>query len=389
MFGIKEDIWKEKNGLNTASEIYRQNEIWLETFKIIESKKMEIKEFLKPLKEKKNTRIIFTGAGTSDYVGKTIVDYLNSKYELSFESIATTDIVSSPDLYLKENVPTLFVSFARSGSSPESIATFEVAEEIIKDVKHIFITCNEKGKMEGLSREHENVLLLLMPKETHDKGFAMTSSFTNMLLAALLTFDIEEIDEKKESINRLGLVGKEVLDNSFEQLQEIVDLDYDRNIFLGSGGLKGVARESALKVLELTRGKTITMDETLLGFRHGPKSILNDKSLIFAYVSSNPYTYKYDLDLIKEVYSNPGEHKLVTISETYHKELEEFSDFNFYLTDKKIDIEESYLSVLFIIYAQVFALLSSVGKGIQPDNPSPDGLVNRVVEGVTLYPYHK
>ena len=389
MFGIKEEVWKEKNGLNTAGEIYRQNDLWLETFKIIKNKKREIKEFLKPLEEKKNTRIIFTGAGTSDYVGKTIVDYLNSKYVFNFESIATTDIVSSPDLYLKENVPTIFVSFARSGSSPESIATFDLAEEIIKDVKHIFITCNEKGEMEKLSREYKNILLLLMPKETHDKGFAMTSSFTNMLLAALLTFDIEEIEKKEDAIKRLSLAGEEILDNSFEQLQKIVDLNYDRNIFLGSGGLKGVSRESALKVLELTRGKTTTMDETLLGFRHGPKSILNDKSLIFAYVSSNPYTYKYNLDLIKEIYSNPGDHKVITISETYHKDLEEFSDFNFYLTDEKINIEESYLSVLFIIYAQVFALLSSVGKEIQPDNPSPDGLVNRVVEGVTLYPFSK
>ena len=389
MFGIKEETWKEKNGLNTASEIYRQNNLWLETFKIIEDKKEEIKEFLKQLEDKNNTRIIFTGAGTSDYVGKTIVAYLNSKYESNFESIASTDIVSSPDLYLKKDIPTIFVSFARSGSSPESIATFDLAEELIKDVKHIFITCNENGKMEGLSREHENVLLLLMPKETHDKGFAMTSSFTNMLLAALLTFDIEEIESKKKSIEKISKLAKDVMDNSFEKLQEIVDLDYDRNIFLGSGGLQGVARESALKVLELTRGKTVTLNETLLGFRHGPKSILNDNSLVFAYVSSNPYTFKYDLDLIKEVYSNPGGHKVITISETYSKELEEVSDFNFNITDEKIDIEEAYLSILFVIYAQVFALLSSVKKEIQPDNPSPDGLVNRVVEGVTLHPYSK
>nr|WP_300005543.1 SIS domain-containing protein [Tissierella sp.] len=389
MFGIKEEVWKEKNGLNTASEIYRQNDLWLETFKIIEDKKEDIKEFLKELESKKDTRIIFTGAGTSDYVGKTIVDYLNSKYEHNFESIASTDIVSSPELYLKEDVPTIFVSFARSGSSPESIITFDLGEQIIKDVKHIFITCNENGKMERLSREHDNVLLLLMPKETHDKGFAMTSSFTNMLLAALLTFDIEEIEEKKQAIQQISQKAKRLMDNSFEKIQEIVDLDYDRNIFLGSGGLKGVAIESALKVLELTRGKTVTLSETLLGFRHGPKSILSDKSLVFAYVSTDSHTYKYDYDLIKEVYSNPGNHKVITISETYNKELDEVSDYNFNISDEKTDIEEAYLSIMFVIYAQMFSLLSSLKKGIEPDNPSPDGLVNRVVEGVTLHLYNK
>jgi len=386
LFGIKEDVWKEKGGINTAREVYRQNDLWIETYNIIKEKEEEIRKFLDSLDE--NTKIIFTGAGTSAYVGNTATNYLNSKYDYDFGAIATTDIVSSPYLYLKEDVPTVFVSFARSGNSPESIATFDIGEEIVNDVKHIFITCNKDGKMEELSRENDNILLLLMPEETHDKGFAMTSSYTNMLLASILTFEINEIDERKKEVETMRNIGQDIIDNAYKALQEIVDLEYDRSVFLGSGSLTGLARESALKLLELTRGRSVTLYESTLGFRHGPKSILNDKTLVFIYVSNNPYTYKYDFDLVKEVYSNEGEHMVIVISEKHHEELEEFTDYHFSLSEE-VDLDESYLASVYVIYAQIFALLSSVKLGIAPDNPSPDKMVNRVVEGVTLYPYSK
>src|SRR5699024_11044891 len=146
MFGLTESKWKEKDGLNTAKEIYQQPELWLETIKIIEENKKEIEEFLKRLNGKENTRIIFTGAGTSAYVGEIAVPYLKSRYNYSFEAIATTDIVSSPKANLKKDVPTIIVSFARSGNSPESVATYELAEKLVDEVSHIFVTCNPRSE---------------------------------------------------------------------------------------------------------------------------------------------------------------------------------------------------------------------------------------------------
>lgn len=388
MFGITEKRWREKNGLYTAREIYQQPKLWLETVKIIEENKTKIERFLERLEDKKDTKVIFTGAGTSAYVGEIAVPYLNSKYDYNFEAIATTDIVSNPKANFKKEVPTIIVSFARSGNSPESVATYQLAEKLIDEVSHIFVTCNSEGELAKISKDNENILLLLMPEKSNDKGFAMTSSFSNMLLGSLLTFDIQYIDEIKDKVEQISRLGTEIINESYKEIEELVDLDYDRVVYLGSDNFTGLAKESALKILELTRGKTISTYESILGFRHGPKSIVNNETLIFAYISENKYTRKYDLDLVKEVYSDIGDHKVITISQTYDKELEKYSDYHWFLTNKKKELgNEIYLSIAYVLYAQIFALLMSVDLGIEPDNPSPSGTVNRVVKGVTIYDY--
>ncbi len=76
---------------------------------------------------------------------------------------------------------------------------------------------------------------------------------------------------------------------------------WKRIVYLGSGGLQGAARESALKVLELTAGKLAAFYDSPTGFRHGPKSLVDNETLVVVFVSSHPYTRQYDLDLLAEL----------------------------------------------------------------------------------------
>ena len=147
-----------------------------------------------------------------------------------------------------------------------------------------------------------------------------------------------------------------------------------------------MAKESALKLLELTRGQIISHSETVLGFRHGPKSIVNDKTYVFIYVSNDDYSKKYDMDLINEIYHDSGEHKLITIGKDYNKAIENISDYHIYLDNEDIN-NEVFIGLLYVIYAQIFALLTSVKTNVEPDNPNPSGAVNRVVKGVRIYDY--
>ena len=39
----------------------------------------------------------------------------------------------------------------------------------------------------------------------------------------------------------------------------------------------------------------------------------------------------------------------------------------------------------YVAAAQVFALQASLARGITPDNPNPQGMVNRVVQGVRIH----
>lgn len=388
MFGFSEDKWKELNGFNTAKEIYQQPELWLKTLEIIEANKDNINKFIDERLKKEKIRVVFTGAGTSAYVGEVVIPHLNKRKEYVFEAIPTTDIVSNPESYFKKHIPTVLVSFARSGDSPESVAAYDLANKLVDDISHIFITCNSRGKLAKMSEKNENTLLLLMPDKSNDLGFAMTSSFTCMTIAASLIFDMENLEENKKQISEMSAIGRNIIDEGYKKEKELLDYDYKRIVYLGSSSFFGISKESSLKLLELTRGQIISFNETVLGFRHGPKSIVDDKTLIFLYVSIDDYARQYDIDMLNEIYNNVGEHKIISITKEHDEDAKKNSNHQLCLGNYPIKIHnEIYISLLYLLYGQIFALLYSAKVNVEPDNPNPRGIVNRVVKGVSIYSY--
>ena len=115
----------------TTREIYQQPQVWQTAFENYKAQADEIVAFLNGIDEKHDyIKVILTGAGTSAYVGDTLVPYFRKLYDerkWNFNAIATTDIVANPLAYLHKEVPTVLVSFARSGNSPESVATVDLA----------------------------------------------------------------------------------------------------------------------------------------------------------------------------------------------------------------------------------------------------------------------
>lgn len=386
IFGFSEDMLKKLGATFTATEIRQQPKLWRETYNIVKQNKNKIEEFLnKNLKS--NTRIILTGAGTSDYVGDSLYLHLAKTLNLRVEAIATTDLVSNPHEFLEEDTKTILVSYARSGNSPESIGAYDIFKDNVKDIAQLVITCNEEGQLARKSLEDENTLCLLMPKESNDKSFAMTSSFSCMLLATLLTFDIKNLEQNKKYVDIISDKADFILDNYWKEIIELVELGCERVVYLGSGALKGLCQEMALKNLELTSGKTVTVCESVLGFRHGPKSIINDNTLVIFMNSINEYTNLYDMDLIREIHGDVGNHKLAVISYKKNDELNSLCDR--YIEINGEDIPEIYTLFNYMLFGQMFGLFSSLHLGISPDNPRPDGTVNRVVKGVIIHPYNK
>lgn len=386
-FGKSKAI-KEINEHITFKEIKQQPRLWRETFGIIGDRKEEIADFLSKILLKERARIIFAGAGSSAYVGECVMSYLDKKLRPKVEAIAITDIVSNPNLYIHKDIPTLLISCARSGNSPESLAAVQLAENIIDDLYQIILTCNPSGNLACRAKIDDKKLLLLMPSDADDQGFAMTGSFTTMVLASLLIFDLESIKELEKEVNLIVRQGEFILNQEIEILAEIELDDVSRVVYLGSNSLKGLAKESALKMLELTKGSVMANSETSLGFRHGPKAFLNSETIVFSYISNNEHAKKYEIDLLKEVKKEGRYKKIVTISLYEDETVKEVSDYHMHFErEKSTKRDDMYLTFNFIMYAQIFALLKSVQLGISPDNPYKDGSVNRVVKGVKIYPY--
>jgi tagatose-6-phosphate ketose/aldose isomerase len=370
-----------RGGMWTAREIAQQPQMWLRVEKLLAAERAALQVFVSPIVDDPSGRIVLTGAGTSAFIGQCLQPTLSARLPCRVDAIATTDIVSAPQLWLRSGVPTLLVSFARSGNSPESVATLDLAEQMLGNVRHLVVTCNKDGELAVRARKMRNAHLVLLPEATNDRGFAMTSSFTCMLLAAALAFDAIQ----PATVARLSRSAEVLLQQMPSCTQPLVGSSFERVIYLGSNELLGLAREAALKLLELTDGRIATLAESTLGFRHGPKSMVDSSTLVVVMLSNNPYTRAYDVDLLEELRRDgraggilalsgradgrsPGEHLL------------------FAGMDGASDLE---LSLLHVIVAQSYALAESLARGLRPDVPNAAGVVNRVVQGVTIYPWQE
>jgi tagatose-6-phosphate ketose/aldose isomerase len=346
---IDEAELSAKGGLWTAREIEQQPTMLRATHDLVREQRLALDAFLTPLTSNPNIRVILTGAGTSAFIGECL----------------------APSLFLEPETPTLLVSFGRSGNSPESIATVEIANELVRDVHHLVITCNAQGAL--AKQASANAHILLLPEETHDRSFAMTSSFTAMTYAAL-----EALARGGGDIDAIVRSVQSVISDHAARMKTLAETGFDRVVYLGSGVFKGLAREAALKLMELTDGQIVTAFDTPLGFRHGPKTIVTEKSLIMMFVSNDPLTRAYDLDLFDELRDDGKADSVIALSARGGvadaitvPELAEASDFS--------------LLFSYIALPQMFAFYASLAAGLTPDNPNVSGTVNRVVQGVRIH----
>lgn len=386
LLGIETTELEACSGLNTAKEIVHQPDAWKEAVGNLVTNKENIKDFLDKFLDKEEFRIILTGAGTSAFAGETCEPYLTSILNKRVEAIATTDLVASPRNYFIKDIPTLLVSFARSGNSPESVFAVELANQLVDDLYQVVITCNEEGKLAKNTQTDDKSLLLLMPPQTNDLGFAMTSSFTTMVLSAMGVFNIDNIESYAKDVEILASSVEKFIENNSIIVNELANERFERIVYLGSGTAKGIARESSLKVLELTAGKVNANYDTPLGFRHGPKSVVDDSTITVIYISNDEYTRKYDIDLTNEMLNHRKNDKVVVVGCNIDEEIVNKADYYFNLDKLNYSVKnEALLPLQQMIFGQLLSFLKSVNLGITPDNPCPTGEVNRVVQGVILH----
>jgi tagatose-6-phosphate ketose/aldose isomerase len=304
----------------------------------------------------------FCGAGTSAYIGDILAAGFEAQPGPRFRSIPTTDIVARPHAFLHGS-PKLIVSFGRSGNSTESIGLLDALDVLAPAWPRLNITCNATST---LARDPKAKVITL-PEATHDQGFAMTSSFSTMLLTAAGLFD-------------RGLAPQDAparfaaLASTLETLLPVFIAQAQtarrpaRAVFLGSGPLSFTAREAALKVMELSAGQTPALWDSTLGFRHGPKSFTVGETDLWLFRSADPHTRAYDDDLLTELRTQ-FPHSQITAPDIPQP----FSDL--------------WSTPLYVALAQLLAVHWSDALGLNVDDPfAGQGTLTRVVSGVRLHP---
>lgn len=378
--GIEEQELTRRRASWTAREIQQQPRAWRSTLDILRASSTTIDAFLRPLLADPSLRIILTGAGSSAYIGQCLAPHVSRALCRRVEAIATTDLVSGPHDYLLPKAPTLLVSFGRSGNSPESIAAVDLASRLVERSHHIIITCNPEGELYRRCAGDARCLGLLLPEETHDRSFAMTSSFSCMLLAGALALS-GPLSE--DAVGAVSAAGARVLSLYAPLLRALAAQNHARVVFLGSNGLQGLAREASLKLLELTDGAVVTLADSPLGFRHGPKTVINAQTLVVIFVSNDPLTRRYDLDLARELRTDARAQRVLTIGTQSDSETKPIDQLLLPELSALLDID---LMPAYVMFAQLYAFYRALHLGNSPDSPSVSGTVNRVVQGVTIHP---
>jgi len=366
---------------HTVSEILGQPDLWENVWDRLHQHQGELRAFLAEALGSPDRKIILTGAGSSAFIGELLQGAVGRRTGRNVLAIPTTDIVTHPEECFAHDAPTLLVSFARSGNSPESVAAIERADACIHDLRHLIITCNPDGALAKCSTQHPRIVFTL-PPVADDKGLAMTGSFTGMALAGLLLSDLEHLDAAGERVRLLAAEGRRMLEDQGDLFRRIAQLDFKRAIFLGAGALKGAARECHLKVQELTNGSVICSYDSFLGFRHGPKAAIDESTLLVFLFSGRESNQVYEQDLVREIRGGiPGMFRL-----GIGQGLESIAS-----GEATIPLDEAGLlndterAICSVLPAQILGVYRSIALGLPPDRPSPFDSISRVVRGVTIY----
>lgn len=380
LLGLPEERKRELGVEHTAAEIAQQPKTWLGTLALCRRQRPELQQFLARLS---GLPVFLVGAGTSDFVGRSVERLLKRRWQTAVRAVASTDLLTGMDDWLQADGSALCISISRSGDSSEGVAAIEEVRRRFPRVAHLIVTCNAEGAMARLTQRKSESYALVLDPATNDRGLAMTSSFTNMVLAGQALGYLDDLDEYGGAVQRLARNAESLLPRAVDAAAKLAKSGFRRVCFLGSGALAPTAGESALKVQELTAGRIFTMSQSFLGLRHGPLSFIDRETLVVAYLASDEKIRLYEVDLLRELRQKGLGATIAVTGFGISRELREAADT--VLEFEGQPVGDAFRPVLDVIFGQLLGFFCSLEVGLKPDTPSPTGAISRVVSHVRIH----
>lgn len=380
------DQRKKSMGLaDTPREIHQQPETWRRTLQQLDAARDAITGALRnaglfPERPVDPPDAILAGAGSSAYIGDALSTLLQQRWASNVRSIPSTDLLTASEDFILPGKRYTMLSFSRSGESSEGIALLQLARlRFPEQIRHIVITCNASGTMAKMP----GVYPIVLADAVNDRGLAMTSSFSNMVIAGQFLAHIHCPEDYRPLLKDLAEMGERLLPKAANAAAKLAEQGFRRVCFLGSGSLQATARESALKVLELNAGRIPTMAESFLGLRHGPMSFLDSETLVCAYLSGDEPGFLYERDLLREIHDKGLAKEVLVVTPRDRSELHEIAG---HVLDLRAPLQfpDVCRPPIDVIAGQLLALFFSIKNGVPSDSPS-SGAISRVVSHVKTY----
>ena len=364
---------------HTLREICQQPLTWLDTSARVVGSLARLQAIMAEsgLTAKRGA-LAFTGSGSSSYAGECLGLTLQQELAVPVHAIPAGLILTHPDTALPPGQGNLVVSLARSGDSPESTAVVDLLDKVCPGVRHLIITCNRNGRLAAVRRDDPASAILVLDDATCDRSLVMTSSFSNLVWAGRSLGLLQSPGLYQEKTEALAAAGKQLLARESGEIAALGKQSFRSVLYLGSGVRLGSARESALKMLEMTAGQVVTFAETYLGVRHGPLAAVQSDTLIVCFLSSEPLVRAYELDLIRELsQKNLGMRKVIAGEQVpldIGQPQDQVIEFG-----PGVGLGDAALPMLDVLVGQLLAFFRCLSLGLRPDSPSREDIINRVV----------
>jgi tagatose-6-phosphate ketose/aldose isomerase len=365
---------------HTFREIGQQPSTWLRTAELMQSHAAEVHHLVNGI-----SCLSLSGSGSSEYAGDCVRLALRKSLGINVEAVAAGALLTRGRYALPVGKPSLLVSLARSGDSPESVGALALVRQLVPDGRHLVLTCNREGSLANVFRGDPKVQVITLDEATNDRSLVMTSSFTNMVIGARFLGFSKDLAAYTALVGALARSASTLLQNQMTGLAKLARKPFRRALFLGSGARFAAAREASLKMLEMTAGRVTTMCETWLGLRHGPMSSVHGDTLVVCFLSSDPMVRAYEADVLKEM-----DQKQLGLARIIagHDITRNFGCAQDLVVPYRCpDLADEDLPVLDVIVGQLLALFRCLQEGLQPDSPSEAGVIRRVVQSFTLHPF--
>jgi tagatose-6-phosphate ketose/aldose isomerase len=385
--GLLASAWDEqiaKGYGHTLREICQQPVTWLETATRAVAHGDLVRRALDAARGGDGSgALIFTGSGSSVYAGECVAVGLQETIGLPVTAVAAGQLLTHPDGSVPPSGPFGVVSFGRSGNSPESRAVVDALLASEPRASHLVITCNAGGALATEYRAEPRVRTLVLDEKTNDQSLVMTSSFTNMVLASRLLGFTGDHDGYAARARRIADGAARLLATDGDTVARTARSGFRSAVYLGSGCRFGAARESALKMLEMSAGAVPTMPESYLGLRHGPMSAVHADTLVVAFLSSEPMVRAYEADLIRELDRKKLGARRVVVGSNVPADLAPGPDD--VVIDAGAGLADEDLVLIDVVVGQLLAFFRCLGAGLRPDSPSADGVISRVVSEFAIH----
>ena len=364
---------------HTLREICQQPPTWVNTAEQMISSSDVLRECTEGIRT-----LVLTGSGSSEFVGHCASPGLRRDLNIVAKVVPGGALLTYGTDVLPPERPALVVSLSRSGDSPETVGAISRCLQEDRRIRHLVLTCNPKGRAADTFRGDDVVKVMTLDEATNDRSLAMTSSVTNLVLAARSLGAVKDRQAYRAVCAKLSSIADKLLRAHIGTCAAVARTRFKRAVYLGSGSQLGAARESALKMLEMTAGAVATLRDSFLGFRHGPMSFAHPDTLIVCFLSSDPLLRAYECDLLQELNDKELGLLKVLVGEDVPRDMARKGDVVIECAGLR-EVGDDDAPVIHVVVGQLLAFFRCLEEGLHPDSPSVDGVINRVVQSFKVH----